>query len=231
MRAKPIFFLLLIGSLVLLSGVARWYGKQPNGILFMQAQSHVATTDSALCLTFDDGPSAHLTPLLLDLLKKHQVKAVFFVNGIQIEANPQIGQRIIAEGHQMGNHTYQHDPMVWRSKDQIRTDLLKTDQLIRTAGGKDQHLFRAPYGDSFLNLPLVLKQLNKQYIGWSVEPKAQYETPFSAPKVIQQTLEQLHPGAILLLHDGWHPETAAFLQAVEQIILQAQQSGYHFTAL
>ncbi|MEO1514198.1 MAG: polysaccharide deacetylase family protein [Bacteroidota bacterium] len=225
---KAIF---LFSCLLLTMLLLRWYGRQPNGALLLSTLSHVDQQDSVLCLTFDDGPSAHLTPPLLELLAQLEVPAVFFVNGNKVEAHADIARDILRQGHQLANHSYQHDRMVWKWPADIEADLSRTDQLIRQAGSEDSRFFRPPYGDSFLSLPIVLHRMRKQYVGWSIEAKAQYDSPFSTQKVVDQTISQLQPGGIILLHDGWHRETTEFLQAVRQIVEQSRQEGYHFVPL
>ena len=99
----------------------------------------------AVSLTFDDGPDPTWTPLILDVLKREGVKATFFIVGSRAELYPSLVQRIVAEGHELGNHTYTHSTLPGSSEQQLRIELNATQRLIETLTGRSTLLFRPPY--------------------------------------------------------------------------------------
>lgn len=213
--------------------VLRWLSRKPYFSLFATPITHLDREQAQVALTFDDGPSPSITPLLLDLLAQHQVKATFFVNGIHLKNHPAIARRALAEGHLLANHTYDHERMVFRSQAFILDDLQKTDRLIQDCGQAKIDLYRPTYGDKFINLPRVLKQEGKAMITWDVNPSAQYSGHFDSKKVVDQVMEQAKNGSIIVLHDSpsWSTPPSAFLNAVEEIILNLKQKGMRFVVV
>ena len=207
----------------------RYLTSRPGFSIFQSPVTSLVTSEKQVALTFDDGPSDTLTPPLLDLLQEHNIKATFFVNGNRLEKFPEVGKRIVREGHLLGNHTYKHDRMIWTSREVIKQDLLKTDRLIQSCGQNDVSLFRPPYGDKFINLSAVVQDLKKVMVTWSVDPKAQYKPEYEVDKIISQTLKQISNGSIILLHDGWAASKEEFLNIVEQIIDTLKARGYSFS--
>ena len=229
-------FVILIGviAFAFIAKVVYQSIQYPNNAFFIDPIGHleVASDDKVIALTFDDGPSPNHTLPLLELLKKHQVKATFFLIGEKIKMHLPIAQKIQQEGHQIANHTYRHDQMIFKSKKNIRADLQKTDSLVLLTGEKRLNYFRAPYGKKFINLPLVLLEQNKKMIGWSVNPVEQYQPQFDPKKIIEQTISSVKNGGIILLHDGWdNIVTRDLIDAVEEIIVQLKKEGYRFVTI
>src|ERR1700719_4679706 len=106
----------------------------------------VRTDGPYIAMTFDDGPSATLTPKLLDLLAAHHIKATFFVIGENVAEHPEIVERAAREGHEIGNHSWSHPNFGKMSDDGIRRELQKTDDVILSATGAHPILLRPPYG-------------------------------------------------------------------------------------
>ncbi|MGO4370469.1 polysaccharide deacetylase family protein [Paenibacillus sp. MCAF20] len=98
-----------------------------------------------IALTFDDGPDKRYTPAILDILKEKGVKATFFVVGLQVNKSPEVLERIVKEGHEIGNHTYNHKDLSKLGKDTILKEINDSDKLIKDAVGFTPVLFRAPY--------------------------------------------------------------------------------------
>ena len=99
-----------------------------------------------IAMTFDDGPSATLTPKLLDLLAAHHIKATFFVIGENVAEHPEIVARAAREGHEIGNHSWSHPNFGKMSDESVRRQLQQTDDAIKNATGKRPTLMRPPYG-------------------------------------------------------------------------------------
>ena len=99
-----------------------------------------------IAMTFDDGPSAMLTPKLLDILAAHHIKATFFVLGEMVAEHPEILARAAQEGHEIASHSWSHPNLAKMSQEGVRSQLQRTDDEIKSATGKRPTLFRPPYG-------------------------------------------------------------------------------------
>src|SRR6202047_5526552 len=99
-----------------------------------------------IAMTFDDGPSPETTPRLLDILKQRNIKATFFMIGQNAERNPAIVKRILAEGHEIGNHSWPHPQLSKLSDDRVTAEITKTQAAIKDASGYAPTLLRPPYG-------------------------------------------------------------------------------------
>ena len=117
---------------------------------------HLNTDQQIVALTFDDGPSPPYTDRLLNVLAKHDVKATFFLIGNRIEKHPETVRRVIAEGHQIGNHSYTHPLLGFCPPSYIQRQIERTDGLLRRNGVKGEIVFRAPMLTRFLPVAWVL---------------------------------------------------------------------------
>jgi peptidoglycan/xylan/chitin deacetylase (PgdA/CDA1 family) len=189
---------------------------------FIKTCSEVKTDKKVLALTFDDGPCAQ-TPAVLDVLKKHNVQAAFFVIGRNISGNEGALARIAREGHLIGNHTFTHTPWFpFFPSGKMVLDLGKNAEIISNVTGARVKWFRPPYG---ITNPMLAKAVNKtgyKVMGWSIRS---YDTSSNNPeKVIKRVKRLLKPGAVILLHDRC-PKTP---DVVEEIIRHARSLGYEF---
>ncbi len=163
----------------------------------------------AVALTFDDGPDGDYTPAILDTLRQRGVKATFFVIGENAEIRPGLLQRIVREGHEVGNHTFSHPNLALVSAQATRLELNATERLIEAVLNRRTALFRPPYfGDAEPTtsdelVPIAVAQgLGYITVGLRVDP-GDWETP-PADTIIRRTLDQLSEGRgnVVLLHDG-----------------------------
>lgn len=176
-------------------------------------------------LTFDDGPDPEHTAALLAVLRKHRVRAVFFLWGDHVLEHPALVGRIVREGHVLGNHTMHHDDMGSWTQDQIRADLLETRSAIRQAFPRARiPFFRAPFG-SWGETPVVAAQLGMRSVGWRLAI-ADWETP-GTDVLVSRLTEGITPGAVVLLHDGGGDRSQT-VEAVDQIIPQFKANGWRF---
>jgi len=164
-----------------------------------------------IALTFDDGPHATLTPKLLDILKEKGVKATFFVLGQNAAANPEILQRAVAEGHEIGNHSWDHKAFPKAGGSGVASQLAQANSAIESATGKKPVLVRPPYGSTTAT---ITKRLNKEYglqvVMWDVDP-LDWKNRNSA-RVTSEILKNTKAGSIVLAHDI-HPTTVAAMPA------------------
>jgi len=191
-----------------------------------------------IALTFDDGPDGQWTPQILDILKAKHVHATFFVIGENAEANPGLIQRILAEGHELGNHTYTHPNLADTPPQAVALELNATQRLIEALTGRSLRLFRPPYlGDAEPTdddeIAPVEDAQNMGYlaVGEHVDP-VDWALP-GTNAIISRTLNQIRhppqgqPANIVLLHDagGDRSETVA---ALPTIIDRLRAEGYRF---
>lgn len=184
--------------------------------------NRLRTNEKKILLTFDDGPHNPNTAKVLEVLKKHHVKAVFFLIGKNIAGNEAVVKQIVADGHQIGNHSFSHHNWidVWSTK-KVSRDFLDCQNLIN-AFQPDSQLFRPPYGVTNPNIAKAVKQLNLRSIGWNIRS---YDTSIKdIEKIKQRILSQLKPGAIILLHDRLD-----FMPELLEILISAiKKKGYEF---
>lgn len=185
------------------------------------------TTDRVVALTFDDGPTPEHTDSLLALLRRERVRATFFVVGSELAQHPELGRRIVAEGHALANHTWSHPRMVGLPMAEVRRQVEATDVQIRRAGQRDPIYFRAPYSHKFILLPWHLRRTGRTNVSWDVEPET-YET--RADGIARHTLEHVRPGSIILLHP-WFRSRAATRNALPEIIQGLRARGYELVTV
>ena len=190
--------------------------------------THVATRDSVVALTFDDGPTPRYTDSILAVLARERARATFFVLGGDLARNPELGRRIVAGGHALGNHTWSHPRMVGRSLSTIRREVEDTDRQIRLAGERGPIHFRAPYSHKFVLLPWYLHRTGRTNVSWNVEPDGDPTRP--AGEMVQRVLDEAEPGAIILLHP-WYPSREASRQALPGIIRGLRAKGYELVTV
>ena len=192
----------------------------------------VKTNEKLVALTFDDGPHPEFTVKLLDLFKEKCIKATFFVTGKNIENHRNIISRMIAEGHELGNHSYSHKNLIFKKKSMIREEIEKTDNLLRELGAKGDIHLRPPFGRILFAACSVLAALNKKVIMWNVPTKDFKEND---PNVILKRIyKHIKPGSIIVLHDsgierpGKKIDRQATIDAVKVLINELPEKGYEF---
>lgn len=180
-----------------------------------------------VALTFDDGPDDS-TAELLDLLKAENVKATFFCIGSQMEQRPELVRRIHAEGHQLGNHTYDHANLLVCGPGATEQQLTRTQELFRKLVGFVPTFWRPPFGYRAPWTDSVARRLGLQAALWSINPR-DFQDP-GAEAIVERTMDLLQPGVIVLLHDGLgeRPQT---VEAVRQLIPQIRARHYEFVRL
>lgn len=193
---------------------------------FGEIYPRVKTTEKVVALTFDDGPTGK-TEEILAILNSLDVKATFFLMGGDLAQNMPAGQKIVAAGHQLGNHTYSHNRMVLKSYSYIESEIESTDRLIREAGYDQEIVFRPPNGKKLFLLPYYLKQHNRKTIMWDLEPDSFPEIGNSSEKITQYVLDNTKPGSIILLHVMYDSRKES-VKALEGIVTELRQQGYTF---
>ena len=181
---------------------------------------------NTVAMTFDDGPHPKLTPRLLDLLKERGIKATFFVIGKCVAEYPDIAKRIVDEGHEIANHTWNHPQLPKLSPTAFAAEITQTNDAIKQATGILPVTMRPPYGA--INAGIT-KRLNEEYglsvILWSVDP--QDWKIRKADHVSSHIIKNAAPGAIILAHDI-HAST---IDAMPAALDALQAKGYKFVTV
>ncbi len=179
-----------------------------------------------IAITFDDGPHPTLTPKLLDMLKERGVKATFYVIGKNVVLYPEIMKRMVAEGHEIGNHSYTHPALTKCSPDKITEEITKTNEAVLQACGVKPTTMRPPYGATNA---AITKRLNDEFgfavIMWSVDP-LDWKIR-KASHVSNHILQNTKSGGIVLAHDI-HPSTIDAMPAVLDGLLS---KGHQFVTV
>jgi peptidoglycan/xylan/chitin deacetylase (PgdA/CDA1 family) len=170
-------------------------------------------------VTFDDGPHTKFTPRLLDILKEHRIKGVFFVLGqrVAVAGGREIVRRAFEEGHRIGNHTYTHPDLRKLSEAQVRDELLRTERLIAPYLG-DHKLFRPPYGAHNSTVDKVVRELGYHIVLWSVDSEDwRAERKPSGWIDVSTSQIRLRGHSVFLCHDIHQTTVANFSAFIEQV--------------
>lgn len=179
----------------------------------------IPTTEKKVFLTFDDGPIPEVTEWVLDQLKLYNVKATFFCIVDNVRKHPHIYQRIIAEGHRVGNHTFTH-PSGWSTGyKQYLADFEKANKLINSS------LFRPPYGKI---TPRQARQITRSHkiIMWT-NLSWDFDSTKSIEEVISNALKDLSNGSIIVMHDSVKAEKN-LVGSLSKIIQGVRERGFEF---
>lgn len=208
-------------------------GKPPVGNATMEylkkydAYYAEDTTKKELFLTFDAGYENGHTAKILDTLKKHNVKATFFLVGNFIETSPQLVKRMVREGHLVGNHTFTHPDMSEiATEEAFRKELSGLEELYqKTTGKKMKKYYRPPQGKySESNLKMA-KEMGYHTIFWSLAHVDWYESDQpTREEALEKLVPRIHPGAIVLLHST----SATNAQILDELLTQWEDMGYSF---
>lgn len=176
----------------------------------------VQTQRPRVALTFDDGPHPRHTPMLLDILAQHRVKATFYVIGSLVRRYPEIARRIVAEGHEIGNHTWTHPTLSRLGTRSVLREIDRTQQMVWDTVGAVPVTMRPPYGAITRRQSRMLQQeRNLPTVVWSVDPE-DWRRPGSSV-VANRMIRGARPGAIILAHDIHGPTVRAVPAALQGI--------------
>lgn len=187
----------------------------------------------AIFLTFDDGPNEPYTSRVLDILKEFDVKATFFLIGENIQRYPETARRIADEGHELGNHGWDHHVLPLQSIAGIRDQISRTRTAIETATGRRPLFFRASHGWRNPWVNRVAKETGHLPVAWTL---GLWDTDRpGAMAIARRALKGLGNGCILLLHDGRGTEhgtdSSQLVEALPAILQGAREAGYRFLTL
>ncbi|MEE0990497.1 MAG: polysaccharide deacetylase family protein [Paludibacteraceae bacterium] len=178
-------------------------------------------------LTFDDGVDEIQTPKVLDVLKKYDAKAIFFIIGEKAEKHPHLVQRIVAEGHKIGIHSYTHKPIFpILAYDNMHKEVWDTKEILEKITGEIVDLFRPPFGVTNPNVGKVVEELNLKTIGWNIRS---LDTNMSQDRlqVAERVSQKLTGRDIILLHDDRQGSEIL----LEALLKNIEKSGHKVTLL
>lgn len=204
----------------------------PRAGFFLPVISRGEGGGKRVALTFDDGPDPDVTPLLLALLGRHRLTAAFFVTGQNAECYPELVREILHRGHDVGNHSTRHDPLLMlRSRAKLAGEIARTQELLLPFGVRPL-AFRPPVGVTNPRLPGVLTELGLECVTFSCRAG-----DFGNRRIgglARKILRRVRPGSIILLHDVAPPgggRIAEWIDQVERIIRGLQEEGYEIVPL
>lgn len=189
-------------------------------------QTHGPRHEHARYLTFDDGPYPEHTPRLLDLLATHGARASFFVVGQQVERHPLLVERIVAEGHLLGNHSYSHTRFAQMTLRKQVAEVQRTDELLAGFDDRALHRFRPPQG--YLPLPLLMHFMwhRRSVAYWSYD-SLDYKKEPALELVARMRIQPPRAGDIVLMHDDSDCAGAA----LDKLLPEWLANGYEFHAM
>ncbi len=176
-------------------------------------------------LTFDDGPNAIYHPLILDILKKYNVKATFFLVGDNIKKYETIAKRTVAEGHTIGNHTMTHAFLPKLSNADINKEITMATMTMQSTLGISGKLFRPPYGGVNTDVKNDSKNLNLELTLWDVDPRDWSEP--TTDELVKRVISHAYNGADILMHSNHQSTVNALPIIIEKLLAQ----GYTFKTL
>jgi peptidoglycan/xylan/chitin deacetylase (PgdA/CDA1 family) len=197
--------------------------------LFGDIVPRVETNEKVVALTFDDGPTP-LAQEVLQTLAAKNVHATFFLIGAQIGEDPADARAIAASGNQIGNHSWSHDRMVFKTPSFIAREIENTDREIREAGYQGEIQFRPPYGKKLFGLPRYLAQHHRKTIMWDVDPLTDRNVDQSTDRIVPFVLSRVRPGSIVLLHPMYKGREAT-RAAIGPIIDGLHARGFRFVTV
>ncbi len=203
---------------------AQWYGRTFVGL---------GRGSKQLALTYDDGPNDPHTLRLLEILRKHNVRATFFLIGRYVQQRPDLVRELAKDGHVVGNHTFTHPLLIFKSAAQIRSELKACQRALHDAVGEHSNLFRPPFGGRRPAVLRIARQMGLAPVMWNVTgydwnaPPAEY--------IEGKVTRRVRGGNVILLHDGGHlqigADRSATVLATERLIIRYKAEGYEFVTI
>jgi peptidoglycan/xylan/chitin deacetylase (PgdA/CDA1 family) len=206
-------------------GLVVWGASFITSNFFIKAHCKGKTNEKVISITFDDGPNGTYTPLILEILKKHNIKATFFCIGKNISENIELATQIHNEGHVLGNHTYNHS--YWFDlfpTGLVISEISKTSVAIKRIVGGWPNLFRPPYGVTTPNIARAVRSVSDlKIIGWSVRSLDTKKTEVQ----ILKRVAKISPGDVILFHDT----NQRTVNILEQYLQLVSEKGYQVVPL
>jgi len=215
-----------IGIFLATTGLLAYGSASVRSCFYGEVICSANTSDKMIALTFDDGPDETVTPVILDILKRNNIKAAFFCIGSKVTSNPEITKRIDSEGHIIGNHSYTHNYFFdLFSHKRILKELEENDKILGSLINRKIKMFRPPYGVTNPALVCAVNKIGYSVIGWSLKSK---DTVIKNENRLFRRLEnRLDKGNIILFHDT----ISVTAKVLDKFIDYARGQNYRFERL
>jgi polysaccharide deacetylase family sporulation protein PdaB len=191
---------------------------------------NVNTQEKVIALTFDDGPSLTFTPQILDILKKNKVKATFFVIANEATKYPEIVRRMVDEGHEVANHTYNHHYLNRFGEKALKEEILQAEETLIRITGLKPVLFRPPGGYFNERIVKVSKELKYTIVIWSWEQQPKDWANPGTFAIIRSALKKATGGNIIVMHDRGGDRIQT-VQALQPIIEGLKEKGFRLVTV
>ena len=202
----------------------QWYGRTFIG---------VARGTKQIALTYDDGPNDPHTLHLLDVLARQNVRATFFLIGRYVQQRPEIARQIAASGHVVGNHTFTHPVLTFKSAAEIRQEISGCRAALQDAIGEHSDLFRPPFGGRRPAVLRIARELGLEPVMWNLTGYDWNAPP--AAVIEQKVAKRIRGGDVILLHDGGHKfmgaDRAQTVLVTDRLIQRYKAEGYEFVTI
>lgn len=212
---------LCLSLVLMMLSITLCYGQNLSNVRTKAVKGTVA-------LTFDDGPSPIYTPQVLDILKKNNIKATFFVMGWSAKKYPQLIHRMLAEGHAVANHTMSHKMLTKLSANRLRYEVVQSRNNIAAVVGSPPVCLRPPYGASNSRVREFIRSQDMIPVSMGFN-SFDYENR-GTQKLINWVVKNAHSGQVILLHDGYKGR-AQTVKALPEIIAGIRKKGLGFSAI
>lgn len=192
----------------------------------------VDTDEKVIAITFDDGPNEIYTPQLLDILGRKEVRATFFLLGKHVEKYPDIVERIHSEGHEIGNHSFNHSLLPLYTKSYVKRQIESTSASIKKTVGLTPSFFRPPMGLVTPSMLDAISESGMTAVVGEVYPRDPYKP--GTDKIVERVLSRIEPGSIIILHDSGtfgKIDRSQTIAAVPIIIDRLRDRGYRFLTI
>jgi peptidoglycan-N-acetylglucosamine deacetylase len=223
----------LIGLTAAAAATAGYQSMAPTGQWYGRTIASGARGSKQIALTYDDGPNDPHTLKLLDVLAKHRVRATFFMIGRYVRQHPDIARAVAEAGHIIGNHTFTHPLLIFKSEARTRTQLLDSRSALRDAVGEHSNLFRPPFGGRRPATLRIARSLGLETVMWNVTGYDWNAPP--AAVIERKVMQQMRGGDVILLHDGGHRAMGAdrsqTVIATDNLIRRYKDLGYEFVTV
>ncbi len=211
-----------------LSAAAAYGSVSKSSQLFGPSVYRGSGRERTIALTFDDGPSEGTLPLL-EYLDREKVFATFFQCGMNVRRLPNIAGQVAAAGHQLGNHTYSHPKLLFKSTEFIEREFTEAQKIITLETGLAPMVLRPPYGFRWTGMRVVQEKLALLNVLWTVIGN---DWRWPAERIMRHVIQHCSPGGIVCLHDGRavqpKPDISQTLKAVRTIVPFLKDQGYNF---
>lgn len=215
------------------ASAAGYQSMAPTGQWYGRAFSRGPRGSKQLAFTYDDGPNDPHTLRLLEVLAKHSVQATFFMIGRYVQQRPDIVRDVVKAGHIVGNHTFSHPLLIFKSAGEIRSELATCKSALRDAIGEHSNLFRPPFGGRRPAVFRIARQLGLEPVMWNI---TSYDWNAKSAEQIERMVSQhVRGGNVILLHDGGHLALGAdrshTVTATDRLIARYKDEGYEFVTI